>query len=602
MSTYGFVINVAGDSIAEMKRIEAAMASMGVKANVETKHVQERFVEMGEGIGGVFKNLKSLLLTGLGITALFEGWEFIEKSKEAFEGLEKAVARVDTVLKSTKFAAGFTSEDIQNQAKELSKGIVNKRDEILDAQGMLLSFHAIKGNTFKETMSAVTDFATFYKESLTDAALTVGKAINSPSRGMNRLQRQGVLFTEQQKEQIKNYETQGNLVAAQAVILKELNTEFGGQAKAFALTDAGKIQVASKQWEELQFKIGEIVSRVQVSLIPAFSKIVWAIKETFSSSIIQFFIEHLKDLVSLVLKLLPIWVAYKVIMTANAAITRMFAVENGILTVSMGELTVMTDGSTVAMEGFSAALTSTGIGALVVSLGLVIERMISLNSQLDETINKKYKLSESNDTFKEADRQFASIEERMNVFKSLGKQAQAELKTDLESYLRSIRDKIPVLNQRGNTLVNDANKLGNPGEFKRFMDNLNPMAASMPDSLNSIKIAGKTHDAMKDMSSNMKGLSKNFIEAKEYLKILSDSKIKGIRPSGSDGITGNAYTTSALAGAQGGLGEAKVINIHIGTMQKIEKVQGDNLDKAAQKAIEVMIRTINNLTYSQASM
>ncbi len=187
MPEYGFTISTQNLVSAKMKEIEASMESMGVKAKVTTKEVSEHFEVMGERMGETFKNLKGLLLSGLGITALFEGWEFIEKSKEAFEGLEKAVTRVDTVLKSTKFAAGFSSEDIQNQAKELSKGIVAKRDEILDAQGMLLSFHSIRGDTFKETTKTVADFATFYKEDMTQAALQVGKAVNDPLKGMNRL-------------------------------------------------------------------------------------------------------------------------------------------------------------------------------------------------------------------------------------------------------------------------------------------------------------------------------------------------------------------------------------------------------------------------------
>ncbi len=144
MADYGFTISVTDLASLKMKEIEASMASMGLKAKVETKEVAENFSLMGERMTETFKSLKSLLLTGLGITALFEGWEFIENSKEAFEGLEKQVARLDTVLKSTGFKAGFSSEDIQNQAKEVSKGIVNSRQEILQAQGTRARFRPLR--------------------------------------------------------------------------------------------------------------------------------------------------------------------------------------------------------------------------------------------------------------------------------------------------------------------------------------------------------------------------------------------------------------------------------------------------------------------------
>src|SRR5579859_7869488 len=129
MSDYGFTVKATNLVSANLAEAENSISKFTTHANLATKEVGEHFELMGERMTETFKNLKSLLLTGLGITALFEGWEFIEKSKEAFEGLEKAVAKVDTVLKSTNFAAGFTSTDIQDQAKELSKGIVQKRDE-----------------------------------------------------------------------------------------------------------------------------------------------------------------------------------------------------------------------------------------------------------------------------------------------------------------------------------------------------------------------------------------------------------------------------------------------------------------------------------------
>lgn len=595
---YGFSVNVGGASIVQMKEIELAIAKMGLRADVETKKVGASFATMGEGIAETFRNLKGLLLTGLGITALFEGWEFIENSKVAFEALEKAVVRVDMVIKSTHFAAGFSSNDIENQAKELSKGIVNKRDEILDAQGMLLSFHDIRGGKFKETMQSVADFATFYKENMTQAAMQVGKAVNDPLRGMTRLQRMGVEFSDQQKQQIKNYIAQGNLLGAQEIILKELRTEFGGQAKGFATTDAGKIQLASKQWEELQFKIGEVISRVEVSLIPAFGKLVASIKHAFSSTIIQFFIEHLKDLVSIVLKLLPIWIAYKAVMIANELITSVFAIKNGILTASMGELTVMTDGATWAFEGFGAAIVATGIGALVVGIGLLIEKLISMNEELDATIDKKYKLDDSKDFFREQGSQFESLKERMGEFQNLGKQGQQELMHDVQSYIKANQEKMPILNSREKTLDSEAHKgYGKDNGVKAFLGS--NLLKSLTDS--TYRTGFHTVQASKSMSSGMKDLSKNFTQAKNYLKTLTEKGITDIKPGGVSGVTQSAINMSQLSGASGGLGEAKVINIHIDTIQKIGSVQGGDLDKAAKKAVEEIIRTINNLAYSQSS-
>ena len=66
-------------------------------------------------------------------------------------------------------------------------------------------------------------------------------------------------------------------------------------------------------------------------------------------------------------------------------------------------------------------------------------------------------------------------------------------------------------------------------------------------------------------------------------------------------LSQSAINTSELGGAKGGLGEAKTINIKIETLQKIEKVNGINdLKNASEDAIGVLIRAINNLSYSQS--
>lgn len=66
------------------------------------------------------------------------------------------------------------------------------------------------------------------------------------------------------------------------------------------------------------------------------------------------------------------------------------------------------------------------------------------------------------------------------------------------------------------------------------------------------------------------------------------------------GVTQNAINTSQLAGAKGGLGEAKVINIKIDTMQKIVTTDNKQLRQRGQDAVEVMLRTVNNIAYSSS--
>jgi hypothetical protein len=64
------------------------------------------------------------------------------------------------------------------------------------------------------------------------AAIQLGKALNDPAQGVTALSKVGVSFTRQQKEQIKTLVASGKTMDAQKVILRELNVQFGGAAKA----------------------------------------------------------------------------------------------------------------------------------------------------------------------------------------------------------------------------------------------------------------------------------------------------------------------------------------------------------------------------------
>lgn len=595
MPNYGFSVSVKDLASIKMKEIEEAMAKMGVKAKFETHEVAKDFEFMGERMAETFKNLKSLLLTGLGITALFEGWEFIENSKEAFERLEKQVARLDTVLKSTNFKAGFSSEDIQNQAKEVSKGIVNSRQEILQAQGTLLSFTNVRGDIFKKALGSVADYATFFGTDLASGARILGRALQDPLQGMNQLRRAGIVLTAQQKEQIKNYEQQGHLVKAQSVLLEELNKKFGGQAQAYAFTDAGKIQVARKQWEELEFKLGEIISRVEVSLIPAFTKIVNVIKGAFNSSAIQFFIEHIKDLVSLALKLLPIWAAYKALMIANAAITSVFAVENGVLTVSMGGLTFTTGGATTAFEGFGAAINAIAFGGLLLGIGLVIEKLTSMNSELSEAIDKKYRLDASNETYKSAKEQYQSIKERMAIFKELDPNEKSQLKSDVRKYIDEFQPQTKILAHRGGALMKDAAQpYGKDTGIKAFLGS--NLLKSMTDS--TYRTGLETNKKLDEQLKNFQELNKNLSGAKDAWKVLAGNKIKSVGYSSpGSGVKQDAINTSNLSGASGGLGQARIIHVDFhGPFQQNIGVKESKAE--AEKAIEKLTEMISGFSQS----
>ena len=609
-----YVINIGVKSTGTqgLKQIqeaaEKAKAAIGQIKDVNA-NIGVSFKKLEETASASFSKIGGFIKGALGIGAAFEAVEFVKSSKEAFDDLEKSVTRVNTVIRSTRGAAGFSGEQIEDQAKELSKSIVNGRSEILDAQGMLLSFTQIKGPVFGQATQAVADFATFYKEDMTAAALSIGKALNNPLTGMARLQRQGVAFNETQKEAIKNYIAQGKLSEAQGVILKELNNEFGGQAKAFAGTDEGKVKMAAKAWDEVKIKIGEIISKIEVALIPAFLKFVNITKYIVNSSSFQFLLSALGLILKIMIPVVAIWAGYKLQLIAVEAYQKIAAISANLLGSSMATVGEETAAATLSWESFSAALASTGIGALVAGLGLLIGKLIEVNEQIDESVDKATGFKKIAETTKSITEKKSETDLTFSNLKNLLPVERSKLLSDLMEQKKNIEEKLTTEISPSVPAAQKYQKQAAEANKASWLSSAFALVTSGgASSAFSLKYAASqtSSTAAEATKQNTEAQKKVETASRDLSKQISFLQKNGIKPQTLPGselqnqTKADSLNISALSGANGGLGQAKVINIHIDTVQKNIGVKDSAESKDA--AVAYLLRAINNLSASQNSM
>jgi len=220
-----------------------------------------------------------------------------------------AEAKLAAVIKATGGAAGFTAKELIKQAAALQKLTTFGDDAIINGQAILATFKEIKGDIFKEAVEAMLDMSTVMDGDLKGAAVQLGKALNDPILGISALARVGVSFTEKQKESIKQFVAQNDVMSAQRLILKELQSEFGGTAAAMAKTDIGKFRQAMNQMSDAGERFGKVLIRQLVLLIPHMEKLSrWVSKLTKQD--IEDFIEKAKTLGKV---LLGVWLAPKLI-------------------------------------------------------------------------------------------------------------------------------------------------------------------------------------------------------------------------------------------------------------------------------------------------
>lgn len=167
--------------------------------------------------------------------------------------------QTEAVIKSTGAAANATFDDIEKLSGSIQSYSGISDEAVQEGANLLLTFTNIrneagKGNDiFNQTTRIMTDVATAMGQEPRQAAIQLGKALNDPVKGVSALGEVGITFTEQQKELISTLVESGDTMGAQKVILKELETQFGGSAKAQA--DAGKLLGATLA--DLQEEIGQ---------------------------------------------------------------------------------------------------------------------------------------------------------------------------------------------------------------------------------------------------------------------------------------------------------------------------------------------------------
>jgi hypothetical protein len=239
--------------------------------------------ELDKALQGVAKRLRSTAddLTGLGkslsvgLTAPIVAFGALA-TKNAVDSA-KAIAQVEAAVKSTGGAAGKSVSELEAMAEGLQRVSLFDDDEILkDVTANMLTFTKITGKEFDRAQQATLDLATRLGTDLTSATVQVGKALNDPIKGVTALGRAGVQFTAQQKEQIEAMVEAGDVAGAQNIILGELETQFGGAAKAAA--DADPYTQLANEIGNLSEDFGKLINDFLKPLLVVVRRAVDAIK------------------------------------------------------------------------------------------------------------------------------------------------------------------------------------------------------------------------------------------------------------------------------------------------------------------------------------
>ncbi len=241
--------------------------------------------------------LSSVLMgiTRIGLAAFTAGLVgvgvFLKKSVDEAIAAEKALADLNATIKSTGGVAGVTAQEAIDLAAGLQRVTMFSDEAIISAQSMLLTFTNIGQDVFPQATEAVLNLATKMGGDPVNAAIQLGKALNDPIQGVTALRRVGVQLSDEQENMIKHFMELGDVASAQAVILGELEKEFGGLAEAMGNTFAGRLAIAKNALSDLQETIG-------FAILPALSKLATFFSDVFSDPAVMAGIESFANAIA----------------------------------------------------------------------------------------------------------------------------------------------------------------------------------------------------------------------------------------------------------------------------------------------------------------
>jgi hypothetical protein len=223
-------------------------------------------------LGGFSKSLIGIGTLVAGAFAIRAIGNFAAETVRMAEEVQQSEAVLRQVAKTT----GVFGSEVDSvtkrliafaNAQELRIGVDSEVIKVVQAQ--LLSFKALSasagqaGGTFDRATKAAFDMAMVLKKDASAQAIALGKALENPIKGVTALARGGTTFTDQQREQIRTLVESNRLLDAQALILTEVESQYGGAAEAGALYS-----------DRFRLGLEQIKETIGIALIPTFERFV----------------------------------------------------------------------------------------------------------------------------------------------------------------------------------------------------------------------------------------------------------------------------------------------------------------------------------------
>jgi len=581
MSNYGFTIHADQDVVKTMRDIQKSMQQMTSTVTVTTEQAERRIEHMGE----TARKIGGYIAEAFAVREVYRfGKELLDLTAE-FEGFTNVIR----FSSRNSYDAGQNLEYIHDIVKKLHLPLKETMQGFSEMQAGLIGT-GIEGDNLRKVFEGIATASSVLHLPVKNLEMILYDFKEIGERGLNMRNWMslsgwfpgiGNIVHETFGKGFHELEKEG---MAPGDFLSRLGE---GMSKHFAsgLPNAGNSLIS--QMNDTKNAMLDTFLKMGEELRPVFVEIMQQIRGIFNSDMFKGFVNNIRPIVETVMQLAKAWVVYSVAVAGSNVV---MAAYNKVLTIVTEMQALSGLGMTkmaFLMEELNGAFAISGIGAFAVLLGYLVSSFMDLNKQMEESLEK-----------------FSHLK---------------ELQAGQEGFSRSFeRVRFAFRNQEGKTPEEKAMNLSEMESLiKQISTHYNTTQDQVKASEEAEAAYEKKHkqtwyikrqeqpqkDAILDLKRTANADLDMMRSLQEMVKLM---KINGVKPyvqqmPHSTEVKKGSLQTMGLAGAKGGLGEAKVVNIHIGTMQRVDVKTPAGIKQAAEDGLEVLLRMLNNLAYGRSA-
>lgn len=269
-------LNTAGFQSA-MKNAKASTSGLKSSVTGMSSGASKGFASMGSAMKSVAKG--AAVVTAAVAAAGAAAGALAYKLILSGEASNTADARIRNIARSMDLfgdGSDAVADRLSNLAEKMELQTGVERNSIKVTQAKLLTFKDLAntadevGGNFDRATEAAIDMAAAGFGSAEQNAAQLGKALNDPITGLAALRRNGITFTESEKEKIKTLVESNRMHEAQAQVLAAIEKQVGGTAAATADSTVQIKAALSQGFAE----VGKPLADALASLTPQFLEFV----------------------------------------------------------------------------------------------------------------------------------------------------------------------------------------------------------------------------------------------------------------------------------------------------------------------------------------